>query len=244
MKHSNNKSNFSYQTIYKNLKMKTINVLITAVIAVSGFTACTNSATQANDDAKSLNNYVDSVNKLTPVYTAAYWSQLDDGYKLRVSVTDKSNAKLTASEKEKLDASKAQYEALRATYVVQIAAAENQAKITASTPDYRQILRNSLFGEGMIGTDLKFGFVTADNLYSVFRTFVNTVQDNRNVYTREDWDEIKILYEALDTRKNAVEKELPDGDNTKIAGLKIKFSAIKATHRGGTKGEENKEAKQ
>jgi hypothetical protein len=224
--------------------MKTINVLMTAMIAVSGFTACKNSATQAKEDATSLNNYVDSVENLTPVYTAAYWSQLDDGYKVRVSLTDKSNAQLTVSEKEKLDASKAQYAALRTTYVVQIAATENQAKITASTPDYRQILRNSLFGEGMIGTDLKFDFVTANNLYSVFRTFVNTVQDNRNAYTREDWDEIKILYEALDTRKNAVEKDLPSGDNLKIAGLKIKFSAIKATHRGGTKGEENKEAKQ
>lgn len=224
--------------------MKTINVLITAVIAVSGFTACQSSATQAEKDATSLNDYVDSVENLAPVYTAAYWSQLDDGYQVRVSLTDKTNAQLTASDKEKLEASKVQYAALRSTYVVQIAASENQAKITASTPDYRQILRNSLFGEGMIGTDLKFGFVTANNLLSVFRTFVNTVQDNRNAYTREDWDEIKVLYEALDTRKNTVEKELPKGDNLKIAGLKIKFSSIKATHRGGTKGEENKEAKQ
>ena len=37
---------------------------------------------------------------------------------------------------------------------------------------------------------------------------------------------------------------MPKGDNNKIAGLKIKFSAIKATHRGGTKGAENKAAKE
>jgi len=42
---------------------------------------------------------------------------------------------------------------------------------------------------------------------------------------------------------STVKKELPKGDN-KIAGLKIKFSAIKTTHRGGTKGEENKAAKE
>jgi hypothetical protein len=96
----------------------------------------------------------------------------------------------------------------------------------------------------MIGTDLQFGFVTASNLLSVFSNFVNTVSDNRNNYSREDWDEIKVLYEALDTRKNEVEKDLPKGDNFKIAKLKIKFSTIKATHRGGTKAVENKEAKQ
>ena len=96
----------------------------------------------------------------------------------------------------------------------------------------------------MSGTDLNFGCVTAANLLKVYRSFVNTVQDNRNVYTREDWDEIKVLYEALDTRKNTVEKDLPKGDNLDIAGLKIKFATIKGTHRGGTKGQENKDAKE
>ena len=67
---------------------------------------------------------------------------------------------------------------------------------------------------------------------------------NKDNYTREDWDEIKVLYEALDTRKNAVEKDLSGSDNLKIAGLKVRFASIKATHRGGTKGAENEAAKQ
>ena len=86
--------------------------------------------------------------------------------------------------------------------------------------------------------------VTANNILSVYKNFVNTIADNKNNYTREDWDEIKVLYEALDTRKNAVEKDLATKDNLKIAGLKIKFVAIKATHRGGEKAEENKKAKE
>src|SRR6185436_17317270 len=97
---------------------------------------------------------------------------------------------------------------------------ENEIAAKAeAAPDYRQVLRNRLFGEGKIGSDMKFGFVTADNIHEVYKNFVNTVADHKNDYTREDWDEIKVLYEALDTRKNTVEKELPDGDNTKIAGL-------------------------
>jgi len=221
--------------------MKKKNVLLAAVIAVSGFTACKNSATEAQQDATNLNNYVDSVDGLTPVYTSANWSGLDDGYQARVTKTNSTMSGLEASDKTKLEESKVQYAVLKTTYEIKIKEAEANA---VTTPDFRQVLRNKLFGEGVVGSDMSFGFATAENLLSIYRNFVNTVAENKNEYSREDWDEIKVLYEALDTRKNTVEKQLPDGDNTKIAGLKIKFSAIKATHRGGTKGAENKAAKE
>lgn len=222
--------------------MKKIKFVMAAIFVITGFIACKDSPTIAQQDAMNLNSYVDSVENLTPVYTAAYWSDLDNGYQVRVTKADNTMATLEAADKAKLDQSKIQYAVLKTTYEIKIKEAERSAVITA--PDYRQSLRNDLFGEGMIGTDMNFGFANADNLLSIYRKFVNTVAENRNNYSREDWDEIKVLYEALDTRKNTVEKQLPDGDNTKIAGLKIKFSAIKATHRGGTKGKENKAAKE
>jgi len=222
--------------------MKKIKLVVTAGIVISGFIACKNSPTIAQQDATTVNNYVDSVENLIPVYTAAYWSELDNGYQVRVTKADNTMITLEASDKAKLDESKVQYAALKTEYEMKIKEAEASAIVTV--PDYRQSLRTNLFGEGMIGSDMSFSFATANNLLSIYRKFVNTVAENKNNYSREDWDEIKVLYEALDTRKNTVEKELPDGDNTKIAGLKIKFSAIKATHRGGTKGEENKAAKE
>jgi hypothetical protein len=222
--------------------MKKIKLVMSAAFVIIGAIACKNSPTKAQQAASNLNSYVDSIGNLTPVYTAANWSELDNGYQVRVTKADNTMATLEASDKAKLDESKVQYAVLKTTYEIKIKEAETTAVITA--PDYRQALRNNLFGEGMIGSDMSFSFATANNLLSIYRKFVNTVDENKNIYSREDWDEIKVLYEALDTRKNTVEKELPDGDNTKIAGLKIKFSAIKATHRGGTKGEENKAAKE
>jgi hypothetical protein len=91
---------------------------------------------------------------------------------------------------------------------------------------------------------MQFGYVTANNALSVYDNFVNTVAANKNKYTREDWDEIKVLYEALDTRKNEIEKDLDGKDNRKIAGLKIRFASIKALQRGGSKGTENRQAKE
>ena len=222
--------------------MKKLKLVAAAVLVMAGFIACKNSATEAQQDAANLNSYVDSVENLTPVYTGAYWSGLDDGYQVRVTKTDNSMSALDASDKTKIEASKAQYAVLKTNYEIKIKEAEVSAVVTPL--DYRQVLRNKLFGEGTIGSDMSFSFATANNLLSIYRNFVNTVADNKNNYSREDWDEIKVLYEALDTRKNTVEKDLPKGDNNKIALLKIKFSAIKATHRGGTKGAENKAAKQ
>ena len=231
---------------------KTKLLLATALVSV-GFTACNNENKEAKQDAEMLNMYVDSLETATPIYTTANWTAIDNGYQERATKAEKNMSALNAEEKAKAEASKAKYEALKAKY--ELAIKEEEAKIAIAnananananaTPNYRKILRDRLFGEGKIGDDMKFSFVNAGNIESVYKNFVNTVDENKNKYTREDWDEINVLYEALDTRKNTVEKEgLKGSDNLKIAGLKIRYAAINATHRGGTKVKENAEAKQ
>ena len=219
-------------------------LLIAAAIVSIAFTACNNANDGAKQDVETLTVYVDSVDNLTPVYTTENWTVIDNGYKSRVLLAEKNMAALSAEEKAKAEASKAKYEALKAKYEMNIKEAEAKTAMAAATPNYRQVLRNRLFGEGKIGDDMKFEYVTGANILGVYKNFVNTVADNKNNYTREDWDEINVLYEALDTRKNVVEKDLASGDNLKIAGLKIRFASIAATHRGGTKVKENTEAKQ
>lgn len=218
--------------------MKRLNLMVAATILVIGYNACNSPVKEEKQAADNFTAYVDSVDKLTPVYTDAYWANINDGYQERITKAENAMAELEEADKTRLEESKAKYEALRVAYVNNIKEATAKA-----TPDFRQVLRNKLFGEGVVGNDMTFGFANENNLLSIYRNFVNTVDENKNNYSREDWDEIKVLYEALDTRKNTVEKDLPKGDNNKIAGLKIKFSAIKATHRGGTKNEENQAAK-
>ena len=224
--------------------MRTTHLMITAAIVMTGFTACNNSAKDAAKlDAAILSQYVDSVENLHRVYTLENWTAIDNGYQERALTAEKTIATLEAGDRAKADESKKKYAALKEAYQTKLQEKESEAKAAADTPDYRQVLRNRLFGEGKIGSDMKFGFVTADNILSVYQHFVNTVSENKNEYTREDWDEIKVLYEALDTRKNTIEKDLASSDNMKIAGQKVKFASIRATHRGGTKISENEEAK-
>ncbi|MEP7164741.1 MAG: DUF6565 domain-containing protein [Ferruginibacter sp.] len=225
--------------------MTKTNFMITAAIVMTGITACNDSGKEtAKQDAASLNQYVDSVEGLTPVYTVENWTTIDNGYQERAMRAEKNLATLEADEKAKAAASKEKYAALKAKYEIKLKENETEVKMAAATPDYRKVLRNRLFGEGKIGDDMKFDFVTANNIHDVYKNFVNAVEDNKNNYTREDWDEIKVLYEALDTRKNAVEKDLAADDNIKIARLKVRFAAVKAMHRGASKGTENEKAKQ
>ncbi len=221
-------------------------LLIAAAIVSVGFTACNNESTEAKQSAETLNVYVDSVENATPVYTTENWTAIDNGYQERAAIAEKNMATLSAEEKARAEASKAKYEALKAKYELAIKEQEmkNAMQPANTAPNFRKVLRDRLFGEGKIGDDMQFAFVTADNILGVYQNFVNAVADNKNNYTREDWDEINVLYEALDTRKNAVEKDLKTADNLKIAGLKIKYASIASTHRGGTKVKENTESKQ
>ena len=143
-----------------------------------------------------------------------------------------------AESQARIDASKAKYEALKVKV-------EAQKMAAAAAANPKQQMRNALFGEGKIGDDMNFGWVNAANIHSVYQQFVHTVENNKDKYSREDWDEVKAMYEALDSRKNTVEKEgLSSEDNRKIAGLKIKFAPMYTLNRMGAKSEEMKKAKQ
>lgn len=224
--------------------MKNVQLILGAALLAAGFTACSNSNDPAKADVVILNQYVDSVAKVEPVYTVENWMAIDNGYQSRALNAEKNMAALTDEEKATAEASKAKYADLKAKYEAKLKDAEAAAKKAAATPDYRLMLRNKLFGEGVVGSDMKFGFVTAKNIKDVYEKFVGTVADNKNNYTREDWDEIKTLYEGLDNRKNEVEKDLAGKDNMRIAALKIKFATIKALKRTTEKIEENTKSKE
>ncbi|HSN48707.1 MAG TPA: hypothetical protein VLR29_08100, partial [Flavobacterium sp.] len=187
---------------------------------------------------ESYSVYVDSVEKL-PADEKTDWDQIDAGYQLRMSEAEASlaSSKDSIKAQERMMLAKQRYEALKSKVVVKPA--------PTTAPNSKQQLRNALFGEGKVGDDMDFSWVNAANIHEVYQSFIHTAEKNKDSYSREDWDEIKLMYEALDSRKNTVEKEgLSKEDNRKISGLKFKFGPMLKANRMGEKTEEMKKAKE
>lgn len=231
--------------------MKNTKLALGIALLAIGFTSCKDDKTvMATKSVDTYVMYVDSLGNVAPEDAQENWEGIDATYQMRSSEAEAAlaNMKDNAEAQARLDASRAKYEALKAKVEAQRAAAEVTTTATAtgtSGVSGKQSLRNALFGEGKIGEDMNFAWVTAANIHGVYQQFVHTVENNKDKYTREDWDEVKVMYEALDSRKNTVEKEgLSGEDNRKIAGLKAKFGPMYTLNRMGAKAGEMKRAKE
>lgn len=225
--------------------MKSTKVMLGLAVIALGFTSCKDEKETAAE--KTVNNYtvyVDSLGNVASADAKANWEAIDAAYQVRTSEAEAAMADLkdkTAAQ-EKLDASKAKYDALKAKYQAELAA--EKAAATPATPNPKQMIRDAYFGAGKVGEDMNFNWVNKDNILKVYNDFYNEFDKNKDNYSREDFDEVKALYEALDAHKNTVEKEgLTAHDNNKIAEIKFKFAPKFKWNRMGAKASENKEAK-
>jgi hypothetical protein len=219
--------------------MKTRNLFLGVALIALVFASCKDEKeVQAEKAVDNYVVYVDSIDKVAIEDAQENWEGIDAMYQMRMNEAEANLANLKDSieAQKKIMASKEKYEVIRTKMVV---------KTPVVAPSSKQQLRNALFGEGKIGDDMSFNWVNAANIHDVYQTFIHTAEDNKDTYTREDWDEIKLMYEALDSRKNTVEKEgLSSEDNKKIAALKFKFAPMMKVNRIGAKSEEMKEAKE
>lgn len=219
--------------------MKKTSLFIGIALVAISITSCKDEkAEQAEKSVEKFVVYTDSIDGVDAKAAQENWDAIESAYQTRVAEAETAlqDLKDQQAAQERIDAAKTKY----ATYKSNV-----QTQMTANMkPNPKQQLRNALFGEGKIGDDMNFAWVNKDNIHDVYQQFVHTAEDNKDNYSREDWDEVKLMYEALDSRKNTVEKEgLSSKDNLKIAGLKIKFAAMSKVNRLGAKGDEMAEAK-
>jgi len=189
-------------------------------------TACKNNS--ASPEIRNFITYVDSIDKVGHTHKIENWDFINNEYNRKIAMLEQELESMGEDEKAMLEESKIKFAKLKATYDAKIAEL-NQA----TTTDEKRQLRDRLFGTGAVSEDMQFNFVTSKNALNIFQTFVETVDANKDAYTKEDWNEIEMLYGALNTRKNAIEKDLSNNDNVKIAGLKVKFASIKALSKLG-----------
>lgn len=224
--------------------MKKINLFAFAAVAVLGFSSCKDENEKvAEKSFDSYEKYVDSVSNVTVDEAKTNWQAIEADYNTRTAEAEAAlaNMKDQAVAQERLDKSKAKYAELKAK--LEAEAAASAPAPTASNG--KQVLRDAYFGAGKIGEDMNFSWVNKDNIVDVYQNFYDTFDKNKDSYSREDFDEIKAMYEALDAHKNTVEKEGLTGENNrKIAAIKLKFAPKFKWERIGAKAEENQKAKE
>lgn len=228
--------------------MKKVQIILGAAVIALGFTACKSETEKtAEKNVDRYVTYVDSINNLDAAERAANWAAIEEGYQMRLAEADAAIAELKddAERKQKIEESRSKYDGVK-TAAEADAKAKMEAEAAAAPATGGNALADSYFGAGnVVGNDMKFMWVNKDNILSVYQKFVETFKANKDSYSRQDFDKIKAWYEALDTRKNTVEKEgLSPEDNRKIAGLKTEFAPMFKWERMTAKSNENAAAKE
>jgi hypothetical protein len=199
--------------------MKKVKMLLLVVGSGIALLSCHDEKqTKAEKTVVAYEQYVDSLNSVAKKDLKDDWDSIESTYQRKKIAAENALQELKnrADFEGKIVVSSDKYELYKASY---LAEHPNGTKIS--------LMRKALFNAKDIGKDMTFSWVNKTNILSVYDHFVTTVAANKASYSKEDWDEIKLLYEALDNRKSTVEKEgLLAVDNIKIGKLKLKFSSL------------------
>lgn len=209
-----------------------------------GLVSCKNDEKELADKRISeLESYVDSLKTVAAADMESNWDQIAADFDRK---STEANAALTNLDEETRNASQQKIDVARSSYDgFKVTLETKAAETTAVASNPNQMLRDRFFGAGKVGEDMNFSWVNKDNILSVYDAFFQSYKDNKENFTREDYDEVKLMYEALDSRKNTVEKEgLSSEDNGKIASIKFKFGPMFKMNRIGAKSRETAEAKE
>ena len=215
-----------------------------------GMVSCKNKEKELADARISeLESYVDSLKIVSADDRVANWQVISQDFETKNANAREALINLDQDSKtksqEKIDASNAKYEGYKVIVLTDKETASNDVVVVKAKPGPAQRLRDRLFGAGKIGSDMSFAWVNKDNILSVYDNFYDSYKKNKGDFTREDYDETKLMFEALDARKNTVEKEgLSSEDNGKIASIKFKLAPMFKVNRIGAKSRENQEAKE
>ncbi len=234
-------TNFTPTLKLKMMKNRIIRygVFFTALVS---FVSCKNNDAEkaADERIAALESYVDSLENVKTEDAEANWEQIAADYDRRTAESNEAIATLGDDIKPR---NQARLDSINARYFV-IRTTVEEAKVPVKV-NPNQALRDTFFGAGKLGEDMNFSWVNKDNALETYETFFDAYKNNKENFTREDYDEVKLIYEALDSRKNTVEKEgLSSEDNTKIASIKFKFAPMFKMNRVGAKARENEEAKE
>lgn len=174
---------------------------------------------------KSINDfkvYVKEHKDATANYMDQKWEDMEKEYDMRKAELDKHVDKMDQEMKSSYDETVADWQAFKADYQMKRKEKEERAKV--------ETLKASVVPAD-IHTDLSN--VDGKNIVSVFEHFVNTVDNQKEIYSKEEWVHINDYWKSLKDVADRLDeaKQISKDDNKKLTGLKIKYMAIKTMNK-------------
>lgn len=234
------------------MKKNVLKITVFSLILL-GIVSCVGTSKEnklADEQINELERYVDSIKMVSAEERQEKWDEISTDYEAKIAMVNEAllrlNEKDRRASQKKIDASNAEYEEIKVHTSTMPKTEEKTNSTDKSTgSNSSKLLRDRLFGAGKIGSDMNFNWVNKDNILAVYQNFFESYKQHKGDFSREDYDEAKLMYEALDSRKNTVEKEgLSSEDNEKIASIKFKLAPMFKINRIGAKSRENKESKE
>lgn len=208
-------------------------VLFGTIIAATALVACKSGN---NDQAviTDLNNTIDSLQAVNDsLYTAEKWSEIDS--KINEKMMQIDTAKLDENGKAEYMKTKEKYNSYKMNYVTKIEEQHRNdsmkmAAAAMSNDAPKMEVGKVIFVNSPMKDPKDFSWVNGANCLTTYQNFYDVV-NKKGDWTSEQLEYIKTYYEDLDTRKNEIEKDMPTGDNNKVAAVKLKFAPWFATHK-------------
>ena len=210
---------------------KAVGILGAATILTVSITSCEDKS-HKDDDVESFRVFVTDLSHQTKEEVKENWGELEKEYEEKVAVIDKKKDHLEDNIEEEYEQLKKDYNEMKADIKAEMETEENQHGHLHDL--YNTILTN----EG----DMDLSAVNATNIEGIYSSFVAAVDLHKDDYTREDWDEVDVLWDALNKRKNEVEDNLTSMQKVKIGEEKVKYGAYKSVNKLPAKSEEKRAA--
>jgi hypothetical protein len=221
------------------MKKWTIMLAATTVLV-----ACDNNKNDAaKESLDELGDYVDSVKGTNRDYEReAYWADIEKGYEERKAVVEANKKDLSEKQMEEYGKIEAEYMEMKTAYQTEWEKVKGQA--TDTLANRKANLRGALLGEPARDAAFTYAFMTEANALTIFKNFVNTVEANKDAYSKEDWEHIRELYKGLEQRREEIESKISADDKRQILALKARYMVIKAVNKPFSETElEQKEGK-
>ena len=190
---------------------------------VFSFSGCSESTAQKDKDVESLKEFVTDLKDKTENKLESGWESVDDEFEEKVEKIDGKKDDLSDDVKAEVKQLKADFAEMKESY---------QAKFKEQKMAMEVKLVKNLY-DVMLTDDSNFDLmlVTEDNITPIYKSFVDELDNNKDDYTKEEWDEVNVLWDALNERKDKLEDQLPAAEKLEIAKLQARYVAFKALYK-------------